>query len=225
MRKLLACTRFGEHFRPLYFIAVSEKPNKPVPSGPPEAPKGPKPAEPPPPIEVIDISDVGPTDDEARRRAVADVVAHARRIDLEIKRAKPIEYYRVRPTVLAVLAIPLLALCLHAYVTRAPWVFGPDPAAVAPAQRAAHLRFAMFLAAQRVTAHRAASGGTLPQSLAAAGEEWPGVDYSVVGDTLFQLTAAAPPGDTITYRSDEDLRAFLGTSARYLREAPSAPQP
>jgi hypothetical protein len=100
---------------------------------------------------------------------------------------------------------------------------------VAPAQREAHLRFAMFLAAQRVTAHRTASGGTLPRSLTAAGEEWPGVDYSVVGggDTLFQLTAFAPSGDTITYRSDEDLREFLGTSARYLRDAnpPPAPQP
>ena len=84
-------------------------------------------------------------------------------------------------------------------------------------EREAHLRFAMFLAMQRLIAHRDANGGVLPQSLSDVGEDWPGVSYHVIGDSVFELRAIGDAAQVLTLRSDRDARAFVDLSPSALR--------
>lgn len=126
------------------------------------------------------------------------------------------ESWRARPFVLGALAILSVAVAVHAWVARPVWVFGPDPAAAPPARQEAHTRFAMYLVATRLAAHRQAKG-VLPGSLRETGDQWTGFSYRVVDSTRFELHAANP---AITLRSTDAPAAFLGASARQLRWQP-----
>jgi hypothetical protein len=127
------------------------------------------------------------------------------------------ESYRARPIVLAALAIPALLLALYTFVFRPEWVFGPKPASALTSRGEAHLRFAMFLVAQRLYAFRDSSGGQLPRRLVEIREDWPAIVYRKVDDSTFELRAAAATARPIVFRSDEDPRKFLGDSPTSLR--------
>ncbi|MEX2179327.1 MAG: hypothetical protein WD801_11485 [Gemmatimonadaceae bacterium] len=168
--------------------------------------------------EVYALPEGDEADDLAKERAVREVVEHAARLTREVTLAQPIRSYRSRPFVLATLALASLIFCAYTYVERPPWIFGQDPARSAPAQREAHLRFAMFLVAQRLMAHQATHDGALPETLLAVGEHWPTISYEVGPGPTFTLSAQVDAGQPISYRSTDDLPAFLGQSARHLRE-------
>lgn len=134
-----------------------------------------------------------------------------------VQLAKLIESYRIRPIALALIAIPSFILALYAQVARPDWAYGPDPVHVPSARKQAYTKFAMYLAAQRVEAYRAAQG-RLPASLGEVDEEWAGMSYRPLTFTTFELTARGDSG-LIVYQSDRPVRALVGGSAAYLRKA------
>jgi hypothetical protein len=148
------------------------------------------------------------------------VVEGAVRFTREVAAAKPMQSYRSRPIVLAALAIPCLALALYTTIARPQWVFGPNPASASLARREAHIRFAMFLVAQRLYEYRDANQGQLPRSLLEIGEEWPGLIYTNLGGSAFELRSIDSLVPAISFRSDGDERELLGTSRNYLRWRP-----
>ena len=154
-------------------------------------------------------------DEALKAQLLADVVAHATRETRAVMLAKAMESFKTRPFIVAAIALVMAIVTAYSYTTRAEWVFGP-PLAVS-AQRESHLRFAMFLAMQRLTDYRVANQGALPGSLLEVGEDWPGVRLRVSGDTLFELQAQGDSGQVITLRSDRDARAFVGLGSTALR--------
>ena len=167
--------------------------------------------------EVLDLTDVGSAGDDERLRAIQDVVAHAKRIDIEVARARPMESWRARPIVLATLASLLFVFTAWSYGARPDWLFGPDPSRVAAERRLAHLRFAMTLAARRIGAHQESTGGQLPASLAEVGEGWPGITYRVAQDSALNLSFELR-ADSLRYHSADDLAAFAAPAGAHLRE-------
>lgn len=157
-----------------------------------------------------------PASDLEKAEAIRDVLQHAASMAQEVALAKEMKSWPVRPITLAVLATLSLALSAYTFVGEPDWAFGPDPASVAPARHDAHLRFAMFLAAERVEAFRAANG-TLPATLTEVAEEWTGLEYEPAEST-FVLRAPGARGEAIVLESAADLTAFLGDSRRQLRE-------
>jgi hypothetical protein len=166
---------------------------------------------------VYSLDDVGDTDDAGKEAMVRGVVDYATRLTLAVERTKPMESYRARPMVLALLALVSLSLAIWSYVARPAWVFGPGLSHFSVAQREGHMRYAMFLAAQRVLSYRDSAGG-LPATLRETGEAWPGMSYRVNG-AIFELTADGASGTRISYRSSQDPREFLGSAATLLRES------
>lgn len=157
-----------------------------------------------------------PASELEKAEAIRDVLQHAATMAQAVALAKEMKSWPVRPITMAVLATLSLALCGYTFLGQPDWAFGPDPAEVAPVRRDAHLKFAMFLAAQRVEGYRAQTGA-LPATLAEAGEQWAGVEYEPA-DTTFVLRAIGAAGEPIVLQANADLRAFLGNSRRQLRE-------
>lgn len=169
----------------------------------------------PPVAAVLKTGD--PADELEKAEAIRAVVEGAVRFTREVAAARPMQSYRSRPIVLAAIAVPCLALALFTAIARPEWVFGPNPATASPAQREAHIRFAMFLVAQRLYQHRDANQGQLPRSLLEIGEEWPGLIYTNLGGSTFELRSIDSLVPPITFRSDGDERELLGNSRTYLR--------
>jgi len=154
-------------------------------------------------------------DEALKAQLLADVVAHAQRETRAVMMAKAIESFKSRPFIVAFIALWTLVITVYSYTTRAEWVFGAPVAA--SMQRESHLRFAMFLAMQRLVAYREANQGALPANLLEVQEDWPGVTYRAIGDTLIELEALDNKGEPMTLRSDRDARAFVGLSPTALR--------
>ena len=167
---------------------------------------------------VYNLDDAGETDDAIKDAIVREVVDHAARVTRAVELARPMESYRARPMVLALLAIISVTLASYTYVARPSWVFGLQAEHLPIEQRQAHVRYAMFLTAERVLAFRDSAGGVLPRTLHQVGAAWPGMTYRVEGD-VFTLQARVDSTTAIEYRSSRDPRAFLGQAGESLREA------
>jgi hypothetical protein len=167
-------------------------------------------------IPAIQVPRADLDDEEAlKAQLLADVVAHAHRETRAVMMAKAIESFKSRPFIVAFIALIMLVITAYSYTSRAEWVFGAPVAA--SEQRESHLRFAMFLAMQRLVAYREANQGALPANLIEVQEDWPGVTYRVIGDTLIELSAQDNKGEPMMLRSDRDARAFVGLSPTALR--------
>lgn len=214
---------------------MSVPPKPPGPPKSPQVPQPPQPGKPSQPPNAVDQSvarPLGPKrvtravqapvkpaeldeDELLKQQLLADVVAHAKRETRAVMLAKAMESYASRPFIVAFFGLMALGITTYSYMTRSEWVFGA-PVVVSQA-RESHLRFAMFLAAQRLSAYRDSTGGYLPQSLDQVAEAWPGVTYHASSDTLFELRAQGDSGHVMTLRSDRDARAFVGLSPNALR--------
>lgn len=153
-----------------------------------------------------------------KQLAIRDVMDYAVRVTRAVQMAKQMVSYRARPMLLALISIPLLVTALYAWAARPDWVFGPDPVRVEPSRQMAYTRFAIYLAAQRIEAHRVARG-VLPGSLGEVEEEWAGMSYRPLGATVFEVSARGPAGE-IVFQSDQPVLAFLGQSVPFLRSQP-----
>ena len=180
-------------------------------------PPTPPPAAPPAEEEVheLTIPDEG-QEELLKEQAIREVVEHAQRLTRAVELAKPMESWRARPFVLGIMAAISVAVAGYSWVARPAWVFGPDPAAAPAPRQDAHARFAMYLVATRIAAHRQARGA-LPGSLRETGDHWTGFSYRVVDSASFELRSASPD---ITFRSTDAPGAFLGASAGQLRWQP-----
>jgi hypothetical protein len=166
---------------------------------------------------VYSLDDADETDDAIKEAMVREVVDHAARVTRAAELARPMESYRARPMVLTFLAIFSLAVASYAYAARPSWVFGPQQEHMPMEQRQAHVRYAMFLAAEAVLAFRDSAGGVLPRTLHQSGAAWPGMSYHPDA-AEFTLRARVDSANVIEYRSTRDPRAFLGQATESLRE-------
>ena len=149
------------------------------------------------------------SDEVVRARAILDVVQHAARFTKAIALARPMESYRARPIVLTILAVASLSVMVYSLIGRPEWVYGPDPAKRPVAEREANLRFVTYLVVQRVNAYRDARRGFLPGSLAEVGESWPGITYTLLGQSEYEVRAVEAGAPPIIYRSTQDPAATL----------------
>ena len=172
----------------------------------------------PEPVKPIPLPAGEVASELVKAQVLKEVVESAARFTLSVRLAKQMQSYRARPIVLAALAIPCLLLGVYTFIARPEWVFGPNPARLAPDQREGHLRFAMFLLAQRLHAYREANGGQLPAALADVGEEWPGIEYRNVDGSMFELRGKDPSTPLLVYRSYDDPTTFAGGSRQFLRQ-------
>jgi len=150
-----------------------------------------------------------------KQLAIRDVMEYAVRETRAVQLAKLMVSYSSRPMLLALIAVPSLIVALYAHAARPDWAFGPDPVRMQPARKQAYTKFAMYLAAQKVEAYRAAQG-RLPGSLGELDEDWAGMSYRALSPTVFELSAKGESGE-IVFQSDKPARAFVGSSVTYLR--------
>ena len=145
-----------------------------------------------------------------------DVMTHAVEVEKETRKVSgPPGASRGGRIAALVVGVPALAFCVYSLVARPEFIWGPNPEAVAPARKDANLRFTMFLLAQRIRSYRQ-TNRVLPSSLAAVGENPPGITYSVLSDTVFELSASAD-GKAVVFRSDEPAARFLGDAPKLLQ--------
>lgn len=130
--------------------------------------------------------DETPVDKRELLEAFEGVVSREREKIVE-RRSLPM----ARRTHVLVIIVCVLSWGALAYVwlVRPPWLFPGDPAAaLAPAEREARLRFAIYLERERVLDYRE-THHRLPASLAEAGDVEDGVEYTVSGESTFVVSA------------------------------------
>lgn len=142
---------------------------------------------------------------------------YAARVTIATALAKQMRSFRLRPIVLAVLALLSLSLAAYTFLREPDWVFGPEPAMADPARRNAHTRYAMFLVAQRIEALRDSSR-LPPASLVETGDDWMGFEYQVHDLGVFELRGRDAAGDEIVFKSGESFVALFGDARAHLRE-------
>jgi hypothetical protein len=199
----------------------------PRPPLPPEAPTAPRQLRPSRTLGPGQVPSTGvargtaeeAADELEKAQAILDVVQHSARFTRAVAFAKPIESYLLRPIILAAIAVLMLVVTGASYATRAEWLFGANPTPPSADRREGYQRFTMYLLAHRVNHYRAQNNGRMPPSLAAVGEDWPGIEYAVVdlrGRGVFELRSEVD-GQRLTYRSSQDVDTFLAGSERFLR--------
>jgi hypothetical protein len=159
-------------------------------------------------------------DDIEKLEAIRDVMEYAAHVTIQTALAKPMRSVRARPIGLAILAVLSLAVAAFTFVAEPDWVFGPAPTGAAVEEQDAHLRYAMFLAAQRIESLRDSTTGEAPASLAAIGEDWSGFGYQVLELGDFELRGRLASGDDIVYKSGESLGALAQDARPWLRVRP-----
>lgn len=156
-------------------------------------------------------------DDIEKLEAIRDVMDYAARVTIQTALAKPMRSVRARPIVLGIVALLCISVTAFTFLAEPDWVFGPAPSSVPVAERDAHMRYAMFLAAQRIHSLRDSATGEVPASLTAIGEGWSELSYKPLELGEFELRGRTAGGDDIIYKSGESLAALLKDVRPWLR--------
>jgi hypothetical protein len=135
-------------------------------------------------------------------RDVMEHVVETSKTSIERKRS------RAGAAVAIVVCIHLLGASAYSWIARPEAIWGPSGEPISPVIDRASARMSMAILAQRLNDVRGQTGA-YPLTLRDIGEAAGGIDYSLVGDTMFVLTAQSA-GDSIVYRSTQPLDAFLG---------------
>jgi hypothetical protein len=135
-------------------------------------------------------------------RDVMEHVVETSKTSIERKRS------RAGAAVAIVVCILLLGASAYSWIARPEAIWGPSGEPISPVIDRASARMSMAIIAQRLNDVRGQTGA-YPLTLRDIGEAAGGIDYSLVGDTMFVLTAQSA-GDSIVYRSTQPLDAFLG---------------
>ena len=117
----------------------------------------------------------------------------------------------------SVLLVVLVGVTVWLWVLPPAWLIAPAPEPPPIEEEAAALRFTMYLQAQRIKAFQLRTG-RLPEALAEAGQEMPGMGYRVLEDEVYELTGATDRV-RLTYRSSEPLGEWVGPGADVVNEA------
>lgn len=150
-----------------------------------------------------------------RAKALRDVMTHAVEVEKETRKSSGPPKAGPGRKIAIALSVPGLLFSLFSVIVRPEFIWGPKATNVPAAERDANLRFTMFLLGQRIRSFRHANG-RLPATLATLGETPPGISYSILSDTVFQLTGD-DGGKVLVLRSDAPVAEFLGDAARRLR--------
>jgi hypothetical protein len=170
-----------------------------------------------PPGPTKDVATKDAASDEEKNRMLRDVVSYATTMEWETTSAKPMESYRLRPIVLVTAAVLSLLLGAYAFTAHPAWIYGPDPSRVPASRREGHMRFAMYLTAQRLFAYRDSTAGALPPSLKHVGENWYGLRYTVLDGGSFELEAFQESRRPLSFRSDNNPRILRDAAIPLLR--------
>ena len=139
-----------------------------------------------------------------------DAVTHAVNAEREAKRKSTAGTSNARVILLMMAMIPLLALSAYSWIARPAWIWGPPVRPLSSVEQEANLRMAMYLLGMRIDAYREQTGA-YPSSLPALGETIPGVVYTQLTDSTFQLRGVAA-GQEIVFQSDGSGKEFLGNT-------------
>lgn len=146
--------------------------------------------------------------------ALRDVMDHV----VETSKSSPKRpVSRVRNVVAIGICVLLLGASTYSWIARPEAIWGPSGEPASPVIDRASARMSMAIIAQRLHEARTQTGA-YPLTLQDIGEAATGIDYSLVGDTLFVLSARSG-ADSIVYRSNEPLEELLGRSADLLARA------
>lgn len=166
------------------------------------------------PRNIHDISGSGD-----RYEALVQVLEHQKS---QSERDRALELERLRRNRERRRARPYWLLGVLLALTAWLWLLPPsflriDPPPPQPLeQEEAALRFAMYVQAQRIAAHRLETG-EYPARLEDAGPPLPGMQYTRLAAELYQLTAETDRLK-LTYRSDLPLQDFVGSGADVVDE-------
>jgi hypothetical protein len=148
--------------------------------------------------------------------ALRDVMDHAVRVQRENAEIRPL--FRSRRMLAVMICALLLAFSAYSAIVRPEFIWGPA-VVVAPEQADAGARMGMFLLAQRLEGVRAARGH-YPESLNEVGEGASGVEYRVIGDSIFELRVKTDSASVLVFRSNENAARFLGDSPMRIQGRP-----
>lgn len=154
-------------------------------------------------------------DELEKQAALRDVMEHAVRTTRAVANAKPMVSWRSRPIILGALAVVCASLTAYVFIARPDFVWGSDPSALPASQREAGVRLGMYFLAQRLEQYRA-DETSLPENLDFTNESWPGITYSLVSDSVFELRATVDSVEVV-FRSDQPVDQFLGSSMQRVR--------
>ena len=115
----------------------------------------------------------------------------------------------------AMLAVALLAASAYSWIAKPELIWGTPAPAPAPEVQQANLRMSMFLFGMKVDRFRKQTG-SYPESLAAIGDSIPGISYTRVSDSTFELRGRAA-NQEIVFRSDMPGADFLGNTKELIQ--------
>jgi hypothetical protein len=137
-----------------------------------------------------------------------DVMTHAVTVEQEFKKKTKAQQSNARLLLLMIVMIPLLALSLYSWIARPEFIWGRRALALPVVEQDANLRMAMFLLGMRLDAYREETGA-YPPSLDEVGERAPGITYTLVTDSTFQLSGMAGSHEVV-FLSEGNAEEFLG---------------
>jgi len=153
------------------------------------------------------MSPLSPRQEQDTKRALLDAREEAVRASQSPSWDTP----RRRHSFLRWLLILTVLAAAYLFLARPPWFITPPPPPESYEVAEASLRIAVWQTAMRVRAFQQEEG-RLPQTLAEAGApQYRGVEYNVMGEGEFSIRASSDRLD-VTYRSKDNLEAFLGNS-------------
>ena len=182
-------------------MAETGPPKRPTQSGRPSSTQRPQNSTTPP---------VG----SARASALRDAVAHAVETDREFKKKSSIAGGNRGAGRYAIVAIALV-VTLYSWVGRPQFIWGAPAPAPSPELQSADLRMTMYFFAIKVERYRK-QHGTYPSSLREIGDSVPGLTYSLVDGTTYELRGTAANREVVL-RSDMSGAAFLGNAKELIQ--------
>lgn len=150
----------------------------------------------------------------ARASTLRDAVAHAVETDREFKKKGSFTGGNGLAGRYAIVAIALV-VTIYSWVGRPQFIWGAPVPAPSPEIQAADLRMSMYFFAIKVERYRK-QHGSYPSSLRDVGDSVPGLRYSLVSSSAYELRGTAANHE-IVLRSDMSGTEFLGNAKELIQ--------
>ena len=155
-----------------------------------------------------------PPVENSRASALRDAVAHAVETDREFKKKGSIAggTGRARPWVILAIA---LAVTGYSWIGKPQFIWGAPAVMPSPEIQQADMRMSMYFFAIKVERYRK-QHGAYPNSLSDMGDSLPGLRYSLVSPSTYELRGTAANRE-IVLRSDMAGAQFLGNAKELIQ--------